>query len=761
MVAQLEEAAGARRGMTATPAKSEAEQPRPAQELEVVDGVLERITYLNEENGYTVAKLKVPRQKKPVTVAGYLPSVNVGEGLRLEGQWVQHPQYGRQFVVSHFQSAVPGTTTALKKYLGSGLLKGVGPAIAEHIVNTFGMETLEVLDKQPERLVEVPGMGAAKAKGIIAAWAERRTLRDLMLFLQDHGMPASLAVRVLKKYEGAAELVVRQQPYRLAAEVYGVSFGLADSIAARTGIGHDAPSRITAGLAHVLREGADEGHVFVPAGELARRAAGLLNLPLPVIEAALPGVVEQGHIVREKLQVDGGRAKADAAYLPEMHAAEVSICTSLQRLMKGGRDRLAAFQKTRWETAWDYVASRETVHLTEKQREAVRAALTQRVAVITGGPGTGKTTTLRGIVRLLHAKQGQVVLAAPTGRAAKRLADATGAAASTIHRLLELRPGGKYEARSPLEADLVIIDEASMMDLPLCDALLSAVPPGAHVLFVGDADQLPPVGPGTVFRDIINSELVPIITLDTIFRQPEGSAIVANAHRINAGEAPITGKEITDFFFFNQPSAGECADLVVDLATSRVPRRFGLNAMEDIQVMAPMYKGVCGIESLNARLQAVLNPPHPTKDERRYGDRIFRVGDKVMQVVNDYEKQVSNGDMGRIVRIDLEEKLVDVSFEGEWIASYSFQELDELTHGYAISVHKAQGSEYPAIIMPVLPQHWRMLQRNLLYTAVSRARQLVVLAGSREALSRGVANTSASIRHSGLVERLKQAKRTT
>jgi exodeoxyribonuclease V alpha subunit len=463
---------------------------------------------------------------------------------------------------------------------------------------------------------------------------------------------------------------------------------------------------------------------------------------------------EEGHITRETLP---GRPRAgEVVYLPEMHAAETSICESLRRLMKSGKDKLGAFQKADWATAWEYIAGRETVHLTDRQREAVQAALTDRVVVITGGPGTGKTTTLRGIVQLVHARRGRVVLAAPTGRAAKRLADATGASASTIHRLLELRPGGSYEARAPLDADLVIIDEASMMDLPLCDALLKAVPSGAHVLFVGDADQLPPVGPGTVFRDIHASGLVPIITLDTIFRQPEGSAIVSNAHLINGGSAPITGKEITDFFFFKEPDAARCADLIVDLATSRVPRRFGLDPLDDIQVVAPMYKGVCGIESLNARIQAVLNPPHPTRDERRYGDRIFRVGDKVMQVVNDYEKQVSNGDMGRIARIDLEEKLVDVSFEGEWLASYSFQELDELVHGYAISVHKAQGSEYPAIIMPVLPQHQRLLQRNLLYTAVSRARQLVVLAGSRDALNRGVANVASSRRNSGLIDRLRR-----
>ena len=723
---------------------------------EILDGVLERITYLNEENGYTVARLKVPRFKKPVTIAGHMPAISVGEGLRVAGRWVNHATYGRQFLVSHFQSAVPGTASALKKYLGSGLLKGVGPVIAEHIINTFGTQTIEILDNHPERLAEVPGMGRRKAESIASAWAEQRALKDLMVFLQDQGLPVTLATRILKKYGNAAELVVRQQPYRLAAEVYGVTFGLADSMASRLGIARDAPQRIGAGLVHCLLEASEQGHVFLPGDELVIQAAALLGLGPGLVEAAIPQLAQNRQIVIEELDAHNGAAKPrQVAYMPELFGAEVSVCEALHRIAGARRDRLAYYRKVEWDTLWRYVTGTETLHLTDQQREAVRASLTERVTVITGGPGTGKTTTLRGIVRLVQAKGGEVVLAAPTGRAARRLSEATGAPASTIHRLLELRPGGKYEARTPLDADLVIVDEASMMDLPLADALLQAVPPGAHLLLVGDADQLPPVGPGTVFRDIIASGIVPIARLDTIFRQPEGSAIVSNAHRINSGESPITGKQITDFFFFNEPRAAECAELVVDLATRRVPERFGLNAMEDIQVMVPMYKGVCGIESLNARLQAALNPPSPTKDERRYGDRIFRVGDKVMQVVNSYEKQVSNGDMGRIVRIDLEEQTVEVDFEGEWPASYTFQELDELVHGYAISVHKAQGSEYPAVIMPVLAQYRRLLQRNLLYTGVSRARGLVVLAGSREALVYAVQNDTFTQRNTGLVERLR------
>lgn len=722
--------------------------------LETLDGVVDKITYVNEENGYTVARLKAPRQKQLVTFAGYLPAINVGEGVRLEGRWVTHTQYGRQFTVARYQPAAPGTVAALKKYLGSGLLKGVGPVMAEHIVNAFGLETLDVLDNDPERLAKVPGLGKRKALSIAEAWAERRALKELMAFLQDQGLPAALAVRILRKYGSASEAVVRQQPYRLSAEIYGIAFEVADSIAARSGIQADAPQRIGAGLAHVLREAAASGHVFLPHNDLIVKAADLLQIAPQKLSASLPSMVEGGYIELDAMQ--GRAADERVAYLPEMHSGEISIAGSVHTLLRAQHDRLAAFQRTDWNTAWRYLAARESFQLSEQQQAAIIAALTKHVVVMTGGPGTGKTTTLRGIVRLVKAKRGTVSLAAPTGRAAKRLSEATGVPASTIHRLLELKPGGRYEVAVPLNADLVIIDEASMMDLPLAEALLKAVPLGAHLLLVGDADQLPPVGPGAVFRDVITSGVAPVITLETIFRQPEGSAIVSNAHRINRGEAPVMGREVKDFFFLNEPGPAQCAQLVVDLATRRIPQHFGLDPIEDIQVIVPTYGGICGIETLNASLQVVLNPPDASKDERRFGNKIFRVGDKVMQMVNDYDRQVSNGELGRIVRIDLEEQLVLVSFDAEWTVPYTFQELDELTHAYAISVHKAQGSEYPAVIMPVLPQHGRLLQRNLLYTAVSRARSLVVLAGSQEAVRRAVINNSSTQRYSGLVERLRQ-----
>jgi exodeoxyribonuclease V alpha subunit len=726
---------------------------------QTMDGVVDRITYINEENGYTIARLKVPRQKQLATIAGYMPAISVGEGLRLEGEWVNHAQYGRQFSVTRYQSAAPGTLAALKKYLGSGLMKGVGPVMAEHIVNTFGLETLHVLDNQPERLVEVPGMGAKKAQAIAETWGERRALKELMVFLQNQGLPVALAVRILRKYGSASEAVVRTQPYRLAAEVYGITFETADAIAARGGVAPDAPQRIGAGVAAVLRDAASSGHVFLPLAQLLPRATKLLALSPSTIEGQIPSLVEANYLHLDELTV-GPVGTQTIAYLPEMYSSEDAISAALHEL-GSGKDRLAIFGRLDWETAWRYLNSRDPVHLTEQQRSAVKSALTERVAVITGGPGTGKTTTLRGIVRLVQARHGSIVLAAPTGRAAKRLSEATGVAASTIHKLLELRPGGNYEVRTPLDADLIIIDEASMMDLPLAEALLKAVPQGAHLVLVGDADQLPPVGPGAVFRDIIASETVPITRLETIFRQPDGSVIVSNAHMINAGQMPVYGRQISDFFFFNQPDPVQCASLVVDLATRRIPERFGLDPMEDIQVLAPMYAGVCGVDALNVNLQAVLNPPDANKDERRFGNRIFRVGDKVMQIVNDYERGVSNGEMGRITRIDLEEQSVLVNFDLEWPVEYTFQELDELVHAFAISVHKAQGSEYGAVVMPVLPQYGRLLQRNLLYTSVSRARTLVVLAGSVDALRTGVANDISTRRNSGLVERLRRGATST
>jgi exodeoxyribonuclease V alpha subunit len=712
---------------------------------EVLDGVVERVTYVNEENAYTVARFKMPKQKRLATIAGIMPGIAPGEGMRIEGRWSDHPNYGRQFVVESYQPAAPGTVPALKRYLGSGLLKGVGPVVAQHIINTFGLDTMRVLDEEPDRLREVPGMGAKRAQAIAATWRERRLLQNLMVTLQGEGLPVTLAVRTIKKYGSATETIIRETPYRLPAEVYGVTFAMGDAIALRNGVAKDAPQRIAAGITHVLRTAAEQGHSFLPVDTMLAAVAQQLGIGEGTVRTLLPDLNETGTV-----RVDVSAGGEPIAYAPLLYGAEIGVAKAILALTRSEKSRLPQFAKLDWSKAWEYVDRREKIKLSEDQREAIKTILSHRVAALTGGPGTGKTTALRGVVRLVQAARKTVVLAAPTGRAARRLSEATGVDAMTLHRLLQLRPNGGYEVKAPIDADIVIVDEASMMDLLLSQALLEAVPPGAHLLLVGDVDQLPPVGPGAVFWDVVKSEAVPVVSLHTIFRQEEGSAIVENAHRINRGEEPRTGKDVTDFYFFKQGKPEEAAALVVDLCASRVPDRFGLDPAEEIQVLAPVYGGACGVEALNSMLQATLNPPDPAKDERRYGNTTFRVGDRVMQLVNDYDKQVFNGDLGRIIRIDPEEREVSVNFESDLSVMYGFGELDELALAYATTIHKAQGSEYRAVIVPILRQHGRVLDRSLIYTAVSRARELVVLVGEPGALADAIRTSRTARRNSNL-----------
>jgi exodeoxyribonuclease V alpha subunit len=718
----------------------------------ILEGTLERITYQNEANGWTVGRLVVPRHKGPVTIAGAMPTVHVGETLRLEGAWTLHPQYGRQFQVARYQALIPGTIPGLKKYLGSGLLKGVGPVWAEHIVNAFGFDTLQVLEREPDRLLNIPGLGSARARTITRAWREQTAIKDLMEFLQAQGLPVALALRIVKRYGDEAARVVRTQPYRLVDEVFGVTFGLADGIATRSGLPPDSSARIACGVKHTLSEAAGEGHTWVAQADLLDATARLLNLPAGQIAALLPGLAREAQIA-----IEPGPGGAPVVYLQALYEAELFVAGAVRGLAAAGPDRLAVFARVDWARAFAFVREREPelCALTERQQQAVRLALTNPIMILTGGPGTGKTTTLRALIRLLQARGRSVLLAAPTGRAAKRLTEATGAPARTIHRLLDLRPGAatEYNPGAMLDADMIIVDEASMMDLPLAQALLRAVPPGSHLLLVGDPDQLPSVGPGDVLQDLLASGAVPVVKLTTIFRQGEDSGIVANAHLINAGEAPRL-RGFSDFYYLPAERPEDCCALVVDLVARRLPQKYGLDPLEDIQVIAPMYQGPAGVDALNSQLQARLNPPAPGRNERHYGARIFREGDRVMQVVNDYDRAVFNGDVGRIVSIDLAEQQVRVLFDNEWTGLYAFSELDELTHAYAISVHKSQGSEYPVVVMPLLRQHGRMLQRNLLYTGISRARRLVVLTGHREAASRAVANSTAGTRNTGLRARL-------
>ncbi len=728
--------------------------PRPLDPAAPValEGTLERITFRNEENGWTIGRLRVPRHKNLITVAGTLPTVHTGEMLRLEGTWREHPQYGRQLQVIRYQALIPGTIPGLKRYLGSGLLKGVGPAWAEQLVDAFGFDTLEVLERAPERLQTIPGLGPARAAAITRSWREQVGMRDLMEFLQAEGLPIPVALRIARRHGSAAAHIVRTQPYHLVADILGITFEQADQLARRGGLPADSPPRIHAGIEQVLREAGESGHTWVAREALLARAAGLLDLPLPTVTAELPSMVDAGLAI-----VEPGGHGAPRVFAPSLHEAELFVAGAVRALRGARDDRLAEFHRAKWPHLLRFLerADPDSRPLSEQQQQAVRLALTERLVVLTGGPGTGKTTTLRALIQVLQAREHSVLLAAPTGRAARRLTEATGAPARTLHRLLDLRPNGSgaYEHSTSLDADMVIVDEASMMDIYLAQALLRAVPPGAHLLLVGDPDQLPSVGPGQVLQDIIASESVPVVRLTTIFRQAETSGIAANAHLINAGELPrLTG--FTDFYHLRATQADACAELVVDLVARRLPQTFGLDPLEDIQVLVPLYQGPAGVDALNARLQERLNPPTPARRERTFGTRTFREGDKVMQVVNDYERQVFNGDIGRIVQIDPAEQQVRVVFDNEWPAVYAFADLDELTHAYAISVHKSQGSEYPVVVMPLLRLHGRMLQRNLLYTGISRARRLVVLVGEREAIGRAVATSLAGARNTGLAGRL-------
>ncbi len=735
---------------------------------EVLTGVVERITYHDEETGYTVARVTPEGKDDLVTVVGPMMGVNVGETIRCHGRWVVHPQYGRQFRAERVETVYPATLAGIEKYLGSGLIKGIGPVMARRIVQHFGLDTLRVIDEEPDRLLEVLGIGPKRLSLIKAAWEEQRHIKDVMLFLQSHGVSTGLAVKIYKHYGNEALQVLQSDPYRLAREVHGIGFITADRIARHLGVPEDAPERIAAAVAYLLGEEADQsGHVYLPRSELIARATALLQVAPEKVEEAIATLMEQEVInlepVREGAAGQRTVAEEQAVYLTPFYRAEVGVAHRLRRLLAAHQDtlwhsRLYMFQQFDWSAAFAAMAVESGLNLNAEQQAAVRTALTSPVSVLTGGPGTGKTTTVRAIIRLLEAAKARYVLASPTGRAAKRLSEATGRPAQTIHRLLEVAPGSdgvrfKRNDENPLPVDMVIVDEASMLDVLLTNHLLKAIPPGAHLLFVGDVDQLPSVGAGNVLRDIIHSGVVPVVRLQQIFRQAEDSYIVVNAHRIRQGQMPVLdNRRSRDFFLFKVDDPEVAANWIVDIVCHRIPRRFGFTP-DEIQVLSPMHRGAVGVAHLNQRLQEVLNPPAADKPERRVGGRVFRLGDRVMQVRNNYDKDVYNGDWGRIVHMDLEMQSVVVDFDGRHVR-YDVLELDELTHAYAISVHKAQGSEYPAIVMPVMTTHYVMLHRNLLYTAITRAKRLVVLVGEPRAISIAVRNAKPIARHSGLAQRL-------
>ncbi len=736
---------------------AETEEGGPQFHLAVLEGVLERITYANEETGYTVARVDTGRGSADLlTVVGALLGAQPGESLRMRGRWGSHAQYGRQFHVENYTTVLPATIQGIQRYLGSGLIKGIGPKLAERIVEHFGTDMLTVIETDPQRLVEVPTLGPKRTKLIADAWVEQKAIKEVMVFLQSVGVTTSIAVRIYKEYGDAAIEVVKSEPYKLAADVWGIGFKTADAIAKAVGIPHDSPERVKAGLQYTLSQASDAGNCFLPREALIEAAVKILTVDAALCQSCLEELIAAEGAVRETLP--GEWADTEAIYLVPFHRAEISLAAQLLRLKNAGEDRLAHFQQVDWDKALSWLRTRTGNELAPEQEQAVRLALTSRLAVLTGGPGCGKSFTVRSIVELARAKRAKVVLAAPTGRAAKRLAELTGAEAATVHRLLELKPGGDaaFDKDRPLEADLVVVDEASMLDVLLANKLAKAIAPGTHLLLVGDVDQLPSVGAGEVLRDLLDAEPVPRVRLTQVFRQAQQSGVVVNAHRINAGK-PLRLREFPDFHLFAEEDSEKAAELVVDLAVSRVPRRFGFDPRRDVQVLAPMHRGPAGAGNLNVLLQQALTPHRDGAPERRFGGRVYRVGDKVTQIRNNYDKGangVFNGTGGIVTGIEPDEQKLTVRTDEDELIAYDFTELDELQHAYAVTVHRSQGSEYPAVVIPVTTSAWTMLQRNLLYTAVTRAKKLVVLVGSERALAQAVRTAGSGRRHTALDLRL-------
>ncbi|WP_027187395.1 SF1B family DNA helicase RecD2 [Desulfovibrio cuneatus] len=720
---------------------------------QTIKGTLERVVFHNEDNGYTVLRLKMQGKTDPVTVVGAMPSPQPGIGLSVTGTWVQDARFGRQFKMESAETLLPASLEGIRHYLGSGLIKGVGAVLAGRIVDAFKEETFQVLDEDPDRLSTIKGLSPRLISQIKTAWSEHTGVRDLIMFLQPHGVSTSYAVRIFRHYGADALAVVKENPYRLAMDIHGIGFATADLIAQKLGILPESPLRAQAGLLFTLRRLTDDGHVFYPFEELVTMTADELLIPTITVEDAVQQLVLEERVVLEELVPDEGEA-FQALYLGRYHHCESGIAHYLRRIVHSPKSVLF----TNPDSLLEKVLHMLPIELAEEQQEAAHACLTEKLLVVTGGPGTGKTTVINAIIKLFQAGKGKVLLAAPTGRAAKRMTEATGLEAKTIHRLLEYSPkedGFARNENNPLACSLLVVDEASMLDTVLLYYLLKAVPLGATLVFVGDVNQLPSVGPGNVLKDIIESGVARVVQLTEVFRQAAASEIIMNAHRINQGEVPPVmppEKGLSDFYFIRQEDPEQAANMVVDLVKNHIPRRFGLDPVEDIQVLTPMHKGEAGVAALNRKLQEALNKNgNPIKR----GDRHYHLDDKVMQVRNNYDKDVFNGDIGRICYINQEERELTVRFD-ERNVLYTFEELDEVTPAYAISVHKSQGSEYPAVVLPVLMQHYMLLQRNLVYTGVTRGKKLVVLVGSVKALSMAVKNNKMHKRYTWLAKRLRE-----
>ncbi len=768
--------------------------------METLNGILERIVFENPDTGYTIGRFSARGHAELVTIVGNLASVNPGESLLLNGEWVNNPKYGRQFQIERSETIQPANIMGIRKYLGSGLIKGIGPKMAARIVGLFGMDTIDVIEQAPEKLAGVPGIGRKRVKMIQQAWEEQREIKNVMLFLQSHNVSTSHAAKIYKTYKNESISIVTANPYRLADDIYGIGFVTADTIAQKLGIDKNDPHRIQAGIKYVLSQKADDGHVFQYSNELIEACENILEQEPQTIKMGVLALTQKEEIIlsRENGTVEivaeqskitdwlnsgsqgtiteshneyieicddetgdlpneqqseqlSAMFESNAIYLAPFYYAEMGVANQFLRLLSNGMRNISSLDI---DASLAQLENEMDIQFAPQQREAIRTALTERAMILTGGPGTGKTTTTVGMIRLFEAEGRRIVLAAPTGRAAKRLSETTGKEAKTIHRLLEFSfqdNGFKRNRENPLEADVVIVDEMSMVDLVLMNRLMQAIPLDATVILIGDIDQLPSVGAGKVLNSLIESQKIPVVRLTEIFRQAQKSMIITNAHRINNGEFPqFSGPKDRDFFFIEEEEPESVVQEITSLIADRLPYHYNFHPIDDIQLLCPMRRGTLGAENLNKCLQDVLNP---NAEQAVRGWQAFRIGDKVMQIRNNYDYDVYNGDIGRIVSIDQIDKTVQVRFP-EKIVVYDMADLNELVLAYATTIHKAQGSEYPAVVIPLHTQHYIMLQRNLLYTGITRAKELAVIVGTKQALGICIHNTQVTERNSYLAERL-------
>ena len=719
-------------------------------------GQVEKITFTNEENGFTIARVKVSGSRGLVTVVGTMMAPMAGEILEMRGEWSTHPKFGEQFKILEYKTKVPVTVYGIRKYLGSGMIKGLGPVMAGRIVDRFGKKTLDIIENDIQRLAEVEGVGKKRIAMIARAWDEQREIRDVMLFLQSHGVSSGYAVKIFRQYGSQAIAVVKENPYRLAGDIFGIGFVTADQIAAKLGIDRDAKIRVEAGILYVLNQMSDEGHAYLPYESLISKSCEILGVGRDVIVRALGSLVVDQKIIMEDLNdnFDDFKDNNKAVFLARLHVCETRVARLLKTLISTPK----SIRDIDTSKAVEWVQKHLSITLAANQIRAVCGAIENKVMVITGGPGTGKTTIINAVLKIFARLNARIMLAAPTGRAAKRMSETTGLGAKTVHRLLEYsfqKGGFQRNEEKLLDCEVLIIDETSMIDIILMYQLLKAVPPFATFILVGDVNQLPSVGTGNVLNDIIASGSVPVVTLDKIFRQARTSQIVVNAHKINEGIVPSldaadTSNPQNDFYFIEQEDPEKVLNIIVKLCTHRIPQRFNYHPVDEIQVLTPMHKGVVGAANLNRELQAALNPGAGGIER---GERTYRTNDKVMQIRNNYDKDVFNGDIGRISEIRWEDREVTITFDERQVV-FDFSDLDEIVPAYAVSVHKSQGSEYPVVIIPIVTQHYVLLQRNLIYTAVTRGKNLVVMVGTKKAMAIGINNNKTLQRFTRLRYRL-------